>query len=75
MSRATNSFEHIRAIVEDTDAAQKTDRLRASIASSVEVLAAALNESVTAAEIEKAVFELQSAHPPTEVLNVVELAL
>ena len=46
MSRATNSFEHIRAIVEDTDAAQKTDRLRASIASSVEVLAAALNESL-----------------------------
>ena len=75
MSRATNSFENIRAIAEDSDASQKTDRLRASIASHIEVLADALKDSVTTAEVEKAIFELQADYPPTEVLNVVELAL
>ena len=75
MSRATNSFENIRAIAEDSDANQKTDRLRASIAANIEVLADALKDSVPTAEVEKAIFELQADYPPTEVLNVVELAL
>jgi len=75
MSRATNSFHHIKAHAEGVDANQRSDALRVAIADAITVLATALDGSVALEEIEKAVFNLQQQHPPTLMLSEVEVAL
>ena len=59
MSRATNSFDHIRVTAEDTDAHQKSDTLRASITNIIEVLAEALEGTIAQDEVERAITALQ----------------
>jgi hypothetical protein len=46
MSRATNSFHHIKAHAEGVDANQRSDALRVAIADAITVLATALDGSV-----------------------------
>ena len=55
MSRATNSFDHIRVTAEDADAHQKSDTLRASITNIIEVLAEALEGTIAQDEVERAI--------------------
>ena len=75
MSRATNSFEHLRAATESADASVKTDELRASVKAQLAVLADALDGSVAAIDVEKALSELHFHHPPSAVLSEIEIAL
>ena len=75
MSRATNSFDHIRVTAEDADAHQKSDTLRASITNIIEVLAEALEGTIAQDEVERAITALQMDNPPTLVLNEVEVAM
>ena len=75
MSRATNSFNQIKANAEGGDANQRSDALRVAIADAITVLATALDGSVPLEEVEKAVFSLQQQHPPTLMLSEVEVTL
>ena len=75
MSRASNSFDHIRVTAEDADAHQKSDTLRASITNIIEVLAEALEGTIAQDEVERAITALQMDNPPTLVLNEVEVAM
>ena len=75
MSRATNSFEHLRAATESADANVKAEELRAAVKTQLAVLSDALDGSVAAIDVEKALSELHFHHPPTAVLNEVEIAL
>ena len=59
MSRATNSFDHIRANAEGVDTTHRSESLRTAIADAITILAADLNGSVAFEDVvEKAVFEL-----------------
>eukprot|EP01047_Picozoa_sp_COSAG01_P079215 COSAG01_NODE_14937_length_1393_cov_2.221793_2_plen_60_part_01 len=58
MSRATNSFEHLRAATESADANVKAEELRAAVKTQLAVLSDALDGSVAAIDVEKALSEL-----------------
>ena len=75
MSRATNSFDHIRANAEGVDTTHRSESLRTAIADAITILVAALNGSVAFEDVEKAVFELMEEHPPTLMLSEVEVKL
>ena len=75
MSRATNSFDHIKANAEGVDTNQRSESLRTAITDAITVLATALNGSVALEDVEKAVFELTEQHPPTLMLSEVEVKL
>eukprot|EP01047_Picozoa_sp_COSAG01_P009436 COSAG01_NODE_387_length_17738_cov_14.410171_12_plen_206_part_00 len=75
MSRATNSFHHIRANAAGADASKQSDALRVAISGAITVLAKALDGSVALEDIEKAVFDLTEQHPPTLMFSEVEVEL
>ena len=75
MSRATNSFHHIRANAAGADASKQSDALRVAISGAITVLTKALDGSVALEDIEKAVFDLIEQHPPTLMFSEVEVEL